>query len=172
MSRRRWEHSWRQKSLAYIKQGRQSTASTCRRWRSVVLYSSWGGEQTSWRESDVIQADVTLWTSAHLSLEHDLKVRVVAQRDLPHLPVVALISRQVQEEMKMTFAFPEDAEGPNAVSWHVEVKTHLDGKGEMCQSKVLTYRVWITLFNHFPHTDLHFFISWMTGILHIVATTT
>lgn len=99
---------------------------TGRRWGSVVHFSSCGGEQATWREIDVIQADVTLWTSAHLALKHDLKVAGVTQWDLPHLPVVVLISRQVQEEMTMSLTFPEHVEGTNAVSWHVEIESHLD----------------------------------------------
>lgn len=78
---------------------------TCGWRRIVVLYSSCGGDQTSWRESDVIQADVTLRTSAHLALKHNLEVSGVAQRDLPHLPVIPLISCQVQQEMKRSFTF-------------------------------------------------------------------
>lgn len=113
-------------SIAYKQQERLGRVPTCRRRRSVVHYSSRGGEQTPRRESDVIQADVTLRTSAHLALKHDLEVPDVAQRDLPHLPVVALISRQVEKEMKTSLTFPEHAEGADAVSRHVKIETHLD----------------------------------------------
>lgn len=98
---------------------------TCRRHWGVVLQSVRAGNQTPWRESDVIQADVALWTSAHFALKHDLEVSRVAQRDLPHLPVVALVSWDVQQEMQIPFTFHENAEGPDAVSRHVQVETHL-----------------------------------------------
>lgn len=99
---------------------------TCRRWRIVVLFSRWGCEQTSWWENDIIQADVTLRTSAHFALKHNLEVFFVAQRDLPQLPVIALISCQVQQKMNISFTSPEHAEGSDAVPRHVEIKTHLD----------------------------------------------
>lgn len=171
-SDRRWD--------SHIKQGRQSRVYTCRRRRSVVLYSSWGGEQTPRRESDVIQTDVTLCTSAHFALKHDLKVPGVAQRDLSLLPVVALISCQVQEEMRMSFALPEHAEGPDAVSRHVEIKVHLDkGRKWKCadvndafQNSYLQKYSIITVFeatylqkNTVPQSKCWLIL--ITGILHV-----
>lgn len=99
---------------------------TCSRWRSVFRPSSWGGKQTSRGERDVIQADVTLWVSANLALKYDLKVPDVAQWDLSHLPVVSLISRQVQKEVTMPLTLPEHAERADSISGHVKVESHLE----------------------------------------------
>lgn len=112
---------------------------TCRRWRSVVHPSSTGGHQTAWGESDVIQANVSLWISTHFALKHDLKVPDVAQWNLPHLPVVALISCQVQKEMKIPLTSSEHAEGADAVSRHVEVETHLEKEHEIKILVILKY---------------------------------
>lgn len=91
----------------------------------MVICRGGGCQQAAWREGDVIQADVTLWTSADLALEDHLKVHGVAQRDLPHLPVVALISSQVQQWAKNAVAAAQHAEGADAVARHVKVETHL-----------------------------------------------
>lgn len=107
---------------------------TCRSWKSAKGLS-WGigCQQTAWREGDVIQADVTLWTPADLALEDHLKIGNVAQRDLPHLPVVALISGQGQKWVKTALAPPPHAEGADAIARHVKVETHLLRKKRMSQ---------------------------------------
>lgn len=103
---------------------------TCKGGRSVFPLSRCGGEQTPRGESDVVQADVTLWDSANLALKYDLKVPDVAQRDLSHLPVVALISRQLQKEVKMPLTPPEHAERADSIARHVKVEPHLKTQGK------------------------------------------
>lgn len=110
-------------SRAYEQQTRREVF-TCWR-RSGVCVWSWGGKKAPRRECDVIQADVPLFTVPHLALEHHLEVSGGAQLDLPHLPEVALVSRQVQQEVMAPFGFDENTEGPSAFSRHVKVETHL-----------------------------------------------
>lgn len=92
----------------------------------------WGGcQQAAGGEGDVIQADVTLWTWADFALKDHLKVSAVAQRDLLHLPVVALISRQVEQWVKAAAAAaapPQHTEGADAITRHVKVETHLQSR--------------------------------------------
>lgn len=55
-------------------------------------------KETAWGESDVIDADVSLYFLTHLALKHDLEVLFGEKRYFLSGPVFALIAGDVEEK--------------------------------------------------------------------------
>lgn len=82
-------------------------------------------KETAWRESDVIDADVSPSISAHAALKHDLEVLFGEKGYFLSDPVVALIPSEVEEEGEGGLCDHIHTQSASALTRHMQVKHHL-----------------------------------------------
>lgn len=124
---------WREQSRSEV-----STWWRCR----CAFHGDLRAQKASRREGDIVQADVALFTATYLALKHHLEISVMAKWDLPHLPVVPLISCQLQQEIQMSIKFDEHAQRSDAISRHMNKEAHLNKKDKSfckCFKKICVY---------------------------------